>query len=414
MTSVKVRLRKSAVKGKAGTVFYQISHKLHCWQISTKMRIPYEFWDKEKEEISEEYAQESPLRIYKYRIENDVRLLLSAVESVDRRRAAFSPKEVSNIFHSASSEKTVLAFLKEQTEYLMEAGCIGTARNYTKTMNSFSAFLCGEDLGFSLFNESIVEDYALWLQGRGVINNTVSFYMRVLRSVYNKAVKKKFTSPDNPFCNVYTGVARTRKRAVDDTIVLKLQSLKLEAFSAMELARDLFVFSFSTRGMAFVDMAYLRKEQIVDNMIIYERHKTKQQLSIRIEPCMKVILLRYWNINEASPYVFPILTSSDKQEAFMQYQTHLRQYNRLLKKLSEKINITAHITSYTAHITSYTARHTWATVARNKGIPLSVISAGMGHTSEKTTQIYLASIENSIIDNANNAILKDFNLPVSN
>ena len=361
----------------------------------------------ENENISDDYTQDSPLRVISYRIANDVRLIRSAVERVDAMSSAFSPKNVTEIFRAASSEKKVIAFLKEQTLCLMKSDRIGTARNYTKAMNSFSAFLSGEDIGFSLFTELIVEDYALWLHGRGVINNTISFYMRVLRSVYNKAVKKKIIPPENPFRNVYTGVAHTRKRAVDDTIVLKLQRLKLEAFSALELARDLFVFSFFTRGMAFVDMAYLRKEQVADNMIVYHRHKTNQQLAIRVEPCMKAIILRYSKINKDSPYVFPIISSLDKQAAFMQYQTHLRQYNRLLKKLSEKIQVAE-------NISSYTARHTWATVARNKGVPLSVISAGMGHTSEKTTQIYLASIENSIIDNANNAILKDFNLPVSN
>lgn len=54
----------------------------------------------------------------------------------------------------------------------------------------------------------------------------------------------------------------------------------------------------------------------------------------------------------------------------------------------------------------YVARHTWASVARSKHIPISVISEGMGHDSEVTTQIYLASLDHSVVDRANAMILR--------
>ena len=54
----------------------------------------------------------------------------------------------------------------------------------------------------------------------------------------------------------------------------------------------------------------------------------------------------------------------------------------------------------------YVARHSWASIARDEGIPISVISEGMGHDSESTTQIYLASLATQVIDKANKKILR--------
>lgn len=84
--------------------------------------------------------------------------------------------------------------------------------------------------------------------------------------------------------------------------------------------------------------------------------------------------------------------------AFSQYQTALGYYNKLLKRISKILDLDI-------SLSSYTARHSWATAARNHNVPISVISAGMGHTTEKTTQIYLASLESSVIDQANQSIL---------
>lgn len=55
--------------------------------------------------------------------------------------------------------------------------------------------------------------------------------------------------------------------------------------------------------------------------------------------------------------------------------------------------------------TLYKARHGWASIAKSKNIALSVISEAMGHDSENTTRIYLASLDTSLVDQANNAVM---------
>lgn len=312
-------------------------------------------------------------------------------------RRGYSLRDVVDRFRK-SRRSTVLAYVETQAARLEANGKLGTARNYRRTLGSFSDFLGGRDIPFSLVDERLVGQYDDWLRRRGVVRNTVSFYMRILRAVYNRAVKEDVVPQADPFRHVYTGVDQTCKRAVGEDVVVRLRQLDLTHSPSLALARDIFIFSYCTRGMAFVDIAFLRNQDIVGDTIRYVRRKTGQRLVIRIEPCIAKLIGRYAGAGRISGYVFPLLSSDDPVRAFSQYRTALDYYNRRLKKLSGLLGLEV-------PLSSYTSRHTWATAARNHNIPLSVISAGMGHASEKTTQIYLASLENSVIDQANRSLI---------
>lgn len=297
-----------------------------------------------------------------------------------------------------NDEVGILSFIERQVDYLNSCNRYSTARNYMRTKNSLASYCNSCDLPLSLVDESFIEGYNLFLQQRGIVRNSISFYMRILRAVYNKAVRQHLIERQrgNPFANVYTGIDRTRKRAVNEKIISKLYKLNLKSSPVLSLARDMFVFSYCTRGMSFVDMAYLCKSNIKSGEICYSRHKTDQQLVVRIEPVVQRIIDRY--ANPFSNYIFPILKSCDAAKNFTQYQIALNYYNRQLKRLSGMLQLDC-------CLTSYVARHSWATSARRHNIPLSVISAGMGHTSERTTQIYLSALENNVIDKANRRII---------
>lgn len=319
------------------------------------------------------------------------------IRDLEFRQEGYSLRDVVDRFRN-SRRSTVLAYVETQAARLEANGKLGTARNYRRTLGSFSDFLGGRDIPFSLVDERLVGQYDDWLRRRGIVRNTVSFYMRILRAVYNKAVKEDIVPQADPFRYVYTGVDQTCKRAVGEDVVVRLRQLDLTHSPSLALARDIFIFSYCTRGMAFVDIAFLRNQDIVGDTIRYVRRKTGQRLVIRIEPCIAKLIGRYAGAGRISGYVFPLLSSDDPVRAFSQYRTALDYYNRRLKKLSGLLGLEV-------PLSSYTSRHTWATAARNHNIPLSVISAGMGHASEKTTQIYLASLENSVIDQANRSLI---------
>ena len=279
-----------------------------------------------------------------------------------------------------------------------------TSETYQATLNSFRKFRDGVDVCFDDIDSKMFISYEYHLRAKGLAPNTISFYMKRLRAVYNNAVEDGYAENRNPFKKVFTSSEKTIKRAIPLKFVRKLKDLDLSYSPSKRFARDMFLFSFDTRGMAFVDMAYLRRGHIRDGRIRYVRRKTGQEIVIRVEPEMQRIIERY--ACGEHPYVFPILKSENPEKAYAEYRIALSYYNRLLKRLCNMAGIPQ-------HLSFYTARHSWATAARNHQVPVSVISAGMGHTSERTTQIYLTMLENSVIDNANRGILESLRCVVS-
>ena len=393
MATVKVKLRPSTVPGKAGPIYYQLTHLRQVKQITTKIHLHPQDWDSNKAQI---IFTDSTSYLLQCKIDRDLDRLKKIIYKIDAECANYTVNEIIEKFYQTTADYSITDFFTQQIQKLKNDNRRGTARNYSKTLKSLKAFMKNTDSTFNIVTEQFVESYNTFLIQRGVVRNTISFYMRIFRSVYNKAVTQKIIEQTFPFKNVYTGVDRTRKRAVTETVISQLLSIDLKKSKALQFARDLFIFSFYARGMAFVDIVYLKKSNIQNGYITYVRHKTGQELTIRIETRLQNIINQYEK--KDSPYLFPILNTEDENKAYSQYEIALNYYNRQLKRLSKLLEPNI-------NLSSYTPRHTWATTARNKNVPLSIISAGMGHSSEKTTLIYLTKIDNSIIDEVNKAII---------
>ena len=399
MATIKVKLRASSIAGKAGTVYYQVTHRRVIRQITTDIHILPEDWDGKQQGLKQPEANAA----LHSRIQGDITRLRRIVLDLDASGVPYTAEEVVRRFRKPEHTVMMLAFMQEQIDLLRQCNRLGTAQNYGYAMRRFARFL-GRDIPVAAVTEELIERFNADLSQCGMVRNTVSFYMRILRSVYNKAVRNGLVEQTAPFKNVYTGIDRTRKRAVGENVIARFIGLDLSRSAPLALARDLFLFSFYTRGMAFVDMAYLRREHICDGRIRYVRRKTGQEIVIRVEPEMQRIIERY--ADGECPYVFPVLKDENPEKAYAEYRITLSYYNRLLKRLCTLAGIPQ-------RLSFYTARHSWATAARNHQVPVSVISAGMGHTSERTTQIYLTMLENSLIDNANRGILESLRCVVS-
>ena len=310
MATIKVKLRPSSVTGRAGTIFYQVTHRRATQQITTNIRLQSNEWDAMRESVAVSVADRS---IIQNRIDSDTALLKRIVKDLENSGVNYSVGDIIKRYKSPECHVLVLDFMQNQIRLLRNANRIGTALNYEKTMKNFAEFLGGVNLPFSAMTEQLIADYNAFLVQRGMVRNSISFYMRIMRAVYNKAVRQKLVEQSHPFTEVYTGIDRTRKRAVSESIISQLYKLKLAEGTPLALARDIFIFSYCTRGMAFVDVAYLKKENIQNGVICYARRKTGQLLSVRIEPSIQRIIDRY--SSALSPYVFPILTSTDTKES---------------------------------------------------------------------------------------------------
>ena len=279
---------------------------------------------------------------------------------------------------------------------LWEQGQYRTSETYQTTLNSFRKFREGIDIYFDDIDSETLIAYEYHLRAKDLAPNTISFYMKRLRAVYNKAVEDGYTENKNPFRKVFTSSEKTVKRAISLEFIRKLKDLDLSYSPSKSFARDMFLFSFYTRGMSFVDMAYLQKKNLKGDILTYRRKKTRKLLSIHWEKCMQNIVNKY--SSPTSPFLMTII-KNPAGNTRKQYHNSLTLINHNLKSIGRELGMIL-------PLTMYVARHSWASIAREEGIPISIISEGMGHDSESTTQIYLASLKTEVIDKANKKILK--------
>lgn len=273
-------------------------------------------------------------------------------------------------------------------------GRTGTAENYRCATRSFMRFAGDGGLTADDIDAAVVSRYEAYLKRIGLCMNTVSFYMRTLRAIYNMAVTDGMTVDRKPFRNVYTGVGKTAKRALAPDVIRRLRGMTPDN-RQMALARDMFLFSLYTRGMSFVDMAYLKKTNLENGVLTYRRMKTGRVISVKWEKCMQDIIDAH---PCAGDYMLPLVTEG-RGDTRTQYKRRQREINTQLGQIAARLRLGT-------RLTMYVARHTWASMAKNLQIPMGVISEGLGHDSVKTTQIYIKSIGSTAVDRANAKILK--------
>lgn len=291
--------------------------------------------------------------------------------------------------------RSFFQFFNEQMEWLKINGNLRTAETYRTGFKKLHTFWGGADLLMTDITPEMTERYQAWLRKQNLSLNTISFYMRILRTVFRKAVERGLVTDCQPFVHVYTGMAKTDKRAICLEDIRCISHFETDN-PHLSFARDMFLFSFYTRGMSFVDIANLRHDDLQDGILTYKRHKTGQMLRIRWEREMQTIVDRY-PVPPHSPYLLPIILKQNGKER-NQYRHRQTEVNKHLKELARQTNVNC-------NLTMYVARHSWATLARRTQVPLEVISRGMGHASERTTAIYLKAAEESQVDEANRQIL---------
>lgn len=407
MATLKVKWRPSTAEENAGSIYYQITHNRTVRQLRAGCKASAEEWEDVRATLTAPTVETGPKRNLQplaERIDRDLKRLNAIIGKFDRHDCRYTADDIVAAFTGKSHEQSFFCFMQSVIANLKQLNRHRTAENYATALKSFAQFRGNVDLLPGEINTHLMMRYEAHLAARGVTKNSISFYMRILRAVYNRAVEQELTEQRTPFRYVYTGVDKTVKRAIPLAAIRRIKELDLSQHPALDFARDMFLFSFYTRGMSFVDMAYLRKSDLKSGIIVYRRRKTGQLLSIKRERCMQEIVEKYAAGNcvrpstQNSPYLLPILREPFDRNAH-QYKNALQQINKSLKTI-------ARMSGVAAPLTMYVARHSWASAARSKNIPISVISEGMGHDSETTTQIYLASLDTSVIDRANNLILR--------
>ena len=398
MASIKVKFRPSTVADHEGTIYYQIIHERKVRQLLSDYKVFPSEWDESRSMVTTSQKSERKAFILsiRERIRWDVERLNKIDKKLDSNGLTYTADDVIDEFNRYANEYSLFNFMESIIVKLKHNGKVRTSETYKSALSSFKKFRQDEDIMLDCLTSEIMEAYEAWHKSRGVAPNTISFYARILRAVCNRAVEDDIIENRNPFKHVYTGVDKTVKRALPLPVIKKIKALDLSLNSSLDYARDMFLMSFYLRGMSFIDMAFLKKSDLKNGYVTYRRRKTGQQLIIEWTKEMQMILDKY--PENATDYLLPIIKNPGTNERCT-YRNMGYNINHNLKKIAKMVGVQI-------PLTLYVARHSWASAAKAKGIPLSVISEGMGHDSEATTQIYLASLDTSVVDRANSLILK--------
>ncbi len=400
MASIKVKYRPSSANGNEGKIYYQIIHNRTVRQIRTGMHLQPSEWNAATASVIIAPSINADRKHYLQSLQKHINRDALRLENIIRDltlKGLCSTDAIVEHFKKHTDSQSFFNFMDSVIEQLKRLNRERTSETYAAALSSFGRFRHNKDVQLDDIDTDMMMEYEAWLKSEGAALNTISFYMRILRATYNRAVEKGLTAQKQPFKHVYTGMDKTVKRAISLKAIRRIKELDLTGMPHWELARDMFLFSFYTRGMSFIDMAYLKKSDLKNGILSYRRHKTGQQLHIRWESCMEEITTKY-AADCSGDYLLPILKLPSKKLR-SQYKSTLFRTNKYLKEI-------ARLCSIAAPLTMYVARHSWASIAKSKNIPISVISEGMGHDSEETTRIYLASLDSSVIDKANSLILK--------
>lgn len=300
----------------------------------------------------------------------------------------------------------LVSYMQLVIEQLENARKRPAAHTYTYALRSFTLFW-GEGMPIpvdKVFTSGKLKEYEEWMrrEGRkrkdgepkGLSLNSISTYLRNLKAVYNRLVDEKLLPYDSKlFDDVYTKVESQIKCALDTEqmnvlLYTDFEQLPKGLQSPLVHFRLMFLF----RGMPFIDLAHLRKQDVIGNYIIYSRHKTGRQMTVRIPQEAAWMMEKFKNTNPGSIYLFPIL---DGQSSYL---SALRNFNRKLEKI-------AALLLPDVKLSSYTPRHTWATLAFYSGVSVGIICKALGHSSIKVTETYLKPFENERVDAANDELI---------
>lgn len=316
-----------------------------------------------------------------------------------REIETLTPKEIKDRISNKSANITFFQFTARLIQEMNETRKFGNARVYTDSQRAFNVFTKGKDKRFEEINYKLIVKFENFCIAKGNSTNTISVYLRTIRAIYNKAIKENIVKQDYyPFRNYSIKNVKTQKRAVKKEVIETIENLQFEPYSTIWHYKNYFLFSFYGMGLNFADMAHLKMNSISNDRIIYSRQKTGKEYNIKITTKIQDILRHYIKGKKSDSYIFPIIKRSENpQMAYQDILSSRRNYNKGLKEIAELCGLEN-------NLTSYVSRHSWATIAKRKGVPIAVISEGLGHESESTTQIYLDSFDTEVLDDYNEMI----------
>lgn len=294
------------------------------------------------------------------------------------------------------NDVSIIAYMNDAIEQLKNEGKQQTAMSYSSALRQFATFSKGSDRLLSDITTEVINSFREYLEAQGISENSITYYTRAMRAVYNKAVSQKLTKNNHPFEEISTKVPSTKYTVLNEAQLHTVKAYDLSKNDALAFARDMFLLSFYLRGMSYYDMAQLRKSNIRNGAIEYIKKDEEDILTIEIEPVISEIIDRYTHRTIGSDFLLPIITGTAKESE--NFNSAVRLINMRLKKVGKLLSLDV-------SLTSAVARHSWAMLALQKGLSKKLVSRCLGYKNEYFSHRYFDGLENIVITNVNRMVI---------
>lgn len=324
--------------------------------------------------------------------------LISVDRLVEHIKQKWDENPKSEIRNRVENEISLIQWSKIIIDRAYEANNPNTALWYQNCIDSVIKYNKGQDMMLYEITVTFLKNFEAYHKGKGNSVNTIAIRLRAVRSIYNKAIEEeKFKPLQNVFKKYrIPATVRTKKRAIAKEDLLKLLDLQYEPFSSLWNARNYALIMFYCKGMNFIDLVQLKMEHIHGDRLHYGRSKTGAPLSVKIHPKLRTLLYFYRTGKKKGDPLFPTHYDGSTK--------HFEKYKTQRRRMNERLKIIAGDAGIQAPFTTYTIRHSWASIAKYMGISTVLISESMGHTSIRTTEIYLKDFEDKVLDGVNEMV----------
>lgn len=376
-------------------IILRLSHFQKTTSIASGQSVQEIYWDDSKKQVRRSYKGVKSVQFLNNLLLSE---LAKAQEIINRLHYKgeldfLSIKQLKDKIVRKSKYESFFEYGLSKAKELRVSQRFGTARNYEGVISILKVFTKEKDLKINELNHNFLERFERFhLSKPGNRQNGLASYMRTIKAIYNKGIKDGIIEREYyPFYNYQIRTIPTEKRAIKVEYIKRILELDLNKENSLFHYRNYFLLSYMTMGMSYIDMAFLRKRNIIDGRIKFQRKKTSKMYDIKVTEQIKVLLKFYISKKKLNDFILPILKRDSLELQYKDAQWGLKNYNKGLKKIAELCKIEE-------RLTSYVSRHSFATHALFKNIPLAAISSMLGHSKLSTTQIYLKSLPSNVLD----------------
>lgn len=408
MATVKAVLRPPIdSSGKKG-IYIRISDKGKTKYSSIGAKVKPKYWNKKSGSVREnDIVDNTHLNQLIDESINEVRNNLYKLK-IERKRHTpdVLKKKLKQAFNDEEYTKDFIAYAQLFADRKRQNN-IQTGRRYDAIVSKLKQYSEGP-LPFSEISVTFLNEYSDWLADKKKnSNNTIHSNLRAIRAILYSAIEEDlFPQEKNPFFKFKLRQPKVHRAKLTIEEIKAIEQQIPGENPIQSLAKDMFLFSFFTCGMRFRDVIKLKWQNIENGVVRYTMNKTGKAHSVVLVEPAKKILQKYKTQNvEKNHFIFPALKNYKKTPSPKELDRKISGKNAYLNKELDKLVKAAGISK---KVSFHVARHSYAFIAKNQGTDIHTISQSLGHSSLKTTETYLNSLDNLFTNSAITNIYSSF------